>query len=500
MLKNIISAAQNTGELAALNVASHRGITTGGWMPAEFKRRYWKNSQHGNAPLPQSDRRRLGLQEKQDATFAALDKANCRAADLTLLLHVANGEVKASVRQRQKRVWNCRSKGMAIEEAYLSIAESPRIRLLAYRRSVEVINVVCLQNSPDDSAASDMVRLFMDVLLESLGEITEPNGDAVWSIKRRRTMSGASFATKFLSTGESRFLSSALEYAEHCILDYLSDFRVDPALSRQVYDEARESTKQSLRGYVGAPLTTRRPAKGFGQIWLANTVCALNAVIPGLLTDRRLRKAQRGLVTPHTQRSVYTKLSRQATSAGSADGLQSQLLSACCAISQTRLREDRALRIWLLLVVGGAWAASPEVSRVLTRLKRSLQQLNRDFHSVELAKRLNCITFEETSGRLTVGGSRIVEKYKGRMAIQRIGKKMEHSWRTLPKDGPFKDLIQVRDHEQLEAELFYFVDQFRHDESLWTEKNIAGFAHGLCWLCGTDEANWRDWLCLPPEK
>jgi hypothetical protein len=129
-----------------------------------------------------------------------------------------------------------------------------------------------------------------------------------------------------------------------------------------------------------------------------------------------------------------------------------------------------------------------------------LQRQNRDFDSAELDKRLKSITFEGTDGRLTIGGSRIVEKHKGWKAIQRIGKEIEHSWRTLPKDGPFKDLIQVRDHEQLEAELFYFVDQFCRDKHLWTEKHVAGFAHGLCWLCGTNEANWRDWLCLPPEK
>ncbi len=85
VIKNVISSAQNTVEIAALIESRQIAITAGGWMPTGFLRRSWREGGRSGVALSETSSGRLGLRALAQGSFSKADRANLAGADLTLL-------------------------------------------------------------------------------------------------------------------------------------------------------------------------------------------------------------------------------------------------------------------------------------------------------------------------------------------------------------------------------------------------------------------------------
>ena len=476
MLKNVISSAQNTVEIAALIEARQLSITTGGWMPGGFRRRSWREGGRNEVALSQTDADRLGLHALAQGSYSKADRANLVKADLILLFDCMEGVLLARTGGRQRRISDWRRKrGRPLEKSYLSSSEIPRIIERCHELHPEVLNVVCLQEHAENSELGALASFFFGELFAAMRRenLVQQGAGAVW---RKRRVDAT-------SEPGIRSIEAARQKAKKEVFGFLDAIPLDATAKAAIFEEAFRRVDAELAPYEPQDLVPYEPQsfEDLQTVCLRTTLKAVYESRPEALPPRIRRFLKnKPNVRPDVWQKKCAAVLTRSRDRSEDQGVAHAIRAACQKMANTRVRADRALRTYLLLELGGCAVASPGARTILRKLTRKAAKIHPGFQLEQ---------FNERFRDIQVPGQRA-----GWASALRLGKYLGDRWQQLRGKSPFKRVLESRDTDKIETELFFFADEFTRDDSLWTQEHLAGFAHALCWLCEDREDHWRQWL------
>lgn len=509
MLINVISTGRNTGELAALQAAKDRHITTGGWVPRGFRPKYWDASGNAVAQFSEEDMERFGLRERGKAdpsetnlaadpskakSASGLSKAdlvNVRAADMTLLVE-QEGFLTRRASRRRATIMGLKRKGHPVVNTFAISTEVPEIAHNIRLWGREIINIVCIQNEPHDDLLVARSAYFFAELYDALYNVIQTRAGSEWELQERQTRRKIRLPTPvstFLTTLDRRFLHAAKAHARETIFSAIEDFPVEYTKKRRIIEDAYS---RQGREFEQMQLPVGNPKQYYPYCCFRNALLALTKVKPRLLSERDKRRLSRGGMARVRWDRTVEREHRGRTPRDIPIQIPA-LDQTCRIVANTRLREERVLRTFLLLVLGGAKSDKSAWS-MLVRLRKEMERSSAAFRLSNLSRRFNKLA---TPGRWrTFRWFNELDAPTHSVDWFYIGEKTGQLWDRFGKQDKFKALREKDNVGALEAELFYFVDEFRTNSDLWTEQCLATFAKNLCWLCGTDESAWRGWFGL----
>ncbi len=360
--------------------------------------------------------------------------------------------------------------------SYLSTSEIPRITELCHELVPEVLNVVCLQQRAEDSELGALASFFFGELLAAMRRenLVQQGADAVWQRRRVNRLAARPRDAGIRSVEVARLI------AKQEVFRFLDSMPLDATAKSAIFQEAFQGVAAELEPY--SPQTFEYVQ----AMCLRYTLKTVYQSSPQVLQPRiRMFLKNNPDNKPEVWRKKFgTVLTRGRRSSEDFDykHIAYAVRVACQNVANTRVRADRALRTYLLLELGGCAVANPGARTILRNLTRKAAKIHPGFQSEQLNERFRDIQ---------VPGQRA-----GWASALRLGKYLGDRWQQLRGKSPFKRVLESRDTDEIETELFFFVDEFTRDDSLWTPEHLAGFAHALCWLCEQNEDVWRQWLDL----
>lgn len=450
-------------------------------MPAGLRRRFWREEGRINVALSETDSGCLGLRALAQGSYSRADQVNLAGADTTLLVDCMEGDFLASTRERERRLsdW-CRKLGRPLLRSYLSTSEIPRIVEHCRELLPEVLSVVCLQECAEDSQLAALASFFFGELFAEMcrENLLQRKADAVWQRRRIDRLAGKP------AHGPGDAGIRSIEIARHVVKQevfrLLDAIPMDATAKAAIFQTAFQRVAVELAFYLPQRLEKLQAT------CLRHTLKAVYDLRPEAL-PARTRAFVRG--NPDKEPAVWKKrfgtvLMRHRDPSEAFDGESAThiIRAACQKVAKTRLRADRALRTYLLLELGGCTVASPQAQIILRKLTREAANDHLGFRPEQLKERFRDIQVPGQSA--------------GWASVLRLGKYLGDRWQRLSRNDPFKQILERRDTDEIETELFYFVDEFTINDSLWTQQHLVGFAHALCWLCEDREDRWRQWLGL----
>lgn len=463
MLKNIVLAVVNCSETVALAACRKARVTTGGWISADAFPRRLAVENRAEQAFTINEREIYRIRDGQARTDSC-DRQNAKNSDATLMLGTAV-EDEAGRQDFAQRLAPCRAARGTFEEL-------KELTQWIVNGNFEVLHLICLEGPPETHAALGVFLDWLFCLLSAAHEL-ERNAESIWVNRRRvrRRRDCGSPVDLFVSRTSDReqFRPAAVKHACDAVVRSLSNWPIAPSTIARILKQTLPKVDETIDGW-----RLRRNQRIDQYVWHTLVRPKLVQIRPDLLTQHEHHcHAQEGRLP--SDRKLFRRLMK-----GRHSLPESKFREACEIVSKTRLRDDRGLRTHLLVELAGA---REDYCDLLRRI-RNARALGPEFTVTAFNKRF--------AGLVVTPGDEHVGEWRGWKAFRYIAAN------CLVAGHVSRYAAVHTDPEQLEAELFWFVDEFPVDDRLWTAAEVAGFAAGLWLLCGNDAMLWADWLWPPP--
>jgi hypothetical protein len=408
MIKHMLSAVQNSVEMAALDAAAAAGLTTAGWMPVGFVQR--QPPKRGVMTLDSRKLEAYGIRELDRRTdgFRRADQSNLLAAHLTVLVNCVGPEPSKFATSRRDQITAfCRDERLPILRTHFWRGDISKIVAKAEREDAETLLVVSVQNKPDDDQLGKVAAEFFGSLFKCLP--IETNAPAP-CLERKINRDARRYPVYgYFVTRQHRLRQAVLAHAERAVIDTLNGFDLTPEIRHCLHRDTMRTVEQGIqelgqdpfadlltqKRFFGEELNVRGirlTLAGFQELLQMAVVRAtchelsspkwwpaasppprVEELIQRVLYSARDIIIDRRISSIQNDKSNRLELRRQREAIERNSEVVFAL--ACRIIASTNLRRERGLRTYLMLVLGGLNPAS-KTGKVVNRLARRLFKIS----------------------------------------------------------------------------------------------------------------------------